>query len=114
RVSVRDQLGCKWEKAHSLVVSSPPLVALPSAFSPNGDGVNDVFVLEQFNLQDFTLQVFDPKGQVVFEAREPGFQWQGTSPTGTPLPEGIYSFVIQGQADSGEPFTQRGSVMLIR
>ena len=114
KVSVQDQLGCEWKKTHTLVVSPPPLVAFPSAFSPNGDGVNDVFALEQFNLQDFTLQVFDPSGRVVFEAREPGFRWQGTSPTGTPLPEGVYSFVIQGQVDSGEPFTQRGNVMLLR
>lgn len=69
-------------------------VKVPNAFSPNGDGINDRWVLE--NLSDYagaTVEVFNRYGQMVFRATGQSLSWDGTY-NGKPLPVATYYYII--------------------
>lgn len=86
-------------------------VKVPNAFSPNGDGINDRWVLE--NLADYagaTVEVFNRYGQMVFRAAGHGMWWDGTY-NGKMLPVATYYYVI----DLKNGFApMKGSVTIIR
>ncbi len=94
--------------------------AIPNAFSPNNDGVNDEFIMRQNStcqISNFNMLIYDRWGTVVFEIANPNEGWNGWS-KGTSLPMGTYVWWIQfdlnGADDSIEPKTYKGNVTLIR
>lgn len=70
---------------------------LPNVFSPNGDGVNDVFrPLPGWRfVESVDLYVYNRWGQVVFRSIVPAIDWDGTSAQGTPVEEGTYYYRIR-------------------
>jgi len=75
-------------------ITDNPIVP-PKAFTPNGDGINDVWVIA--NMDEFpnaVVEVFNRWGQRVFISIGYNFPWDGTR-DGTPLTEGTYYWVIQ-------------------
>jgi gliding motility-associated-like protein len=65
----------------------------PNSFTPNGDGINDVFipVSNVVDLLSYEFDVFDRWGAVIYSTRNPNAAWDGTS-GGNPLPNGVYVF----------------------
>ena len=88
---------------------------IPSAFTPNGDGENDVFK-SKFgeNVTEYHLQLFNRYGELVFESTDKNKGWDGTY-KGLAQAQGVYIWVINFQV-SGKPEKQllKGSVLLIR
>lgn len=71
-----------------------PGIYVPNAFTPNGDGFNDLFqVVSLLKPRDFVLRIFDRWGEVVFETEEIEGAWDGTS-HGKPVPIGVYPYKI--------------------
>jgi len=69
-------------------------VTVPNAFSPNGDGINDVWNIKNLiTYPDAQIQVFNRYGQVVFEANGYAQPWDGKY-NGSHLPGGTYYYVI--------------------
>lgn len=86
-------------------------VVAPNAFSPNGDGINDVWIIPNLsNYPDASVKVFDRYGQQVFVSRGYSNPWDGTF-KGSPMPVGTYYYIIQMK--QGES-PLRGSITLIR
>ena len=87
----------------------------PKAFTPNGDGTNDVWVIG--NMDEFPnaiVEVFNRWGQRVFISIGYNFPWDGTR-DGTPLTEGTYYWVIQLNSPNVEVSnTETGYVAIIR
>jgi gliding motility-associated-like protein len=86
-------------------------VTVPNAFSPNGDGINDVWVIQ--NLADYpnaSVKVFDRYGKLVYTSQGYSRPWDGTQ-NGRPLPVGTYYYIIQ--VKQGET-PLNGSVTIIR
>lgn len=86
---------------------------LPNAFTPNGDGINDVFRIPlgvDLNLE--SLSVFDRWGNAVFFTRNATAGWDGTFHN-KPVPTGMYVFLLQGKYE-GAPVQLKGTVMLTR
>jgi gliding motility-associated-like protein len=84
---------------------------VPNTFTPNGDGINDIWVIE--NLPKYPIQwvqVFDRYGQLLFESHGYTHPWDGTY-NGSPLPSGTYYYIIE-LGDSGNPKT--GYVTILR
>lgn len=50
---------------------------IPNSFTPNGDGLNDVFAVFTNDLKNFELQIFNRWGDLVFETRDPNQAWTG-------------------------------------
>jgi gliding motility-associated-like protein len=86
---------------------------LPSAFSPNGDGVNDVFIVRGFGIAKMTLRVFNRQGLMVFESRTQSLGWNGTY-KGTPQPMDAYAWTLDIEYFNGEKVRKKGDVTLLR
>jgi len=72
----------------------PPLsIYIPSAFTPNGDGMNDRFGAKGEGISDYHLLVYDRWGEVIFESTNPGDQWDGKY-KGEPVEQGTYVYQV--------------------
>lgn len=70
-------------------------VGLPSAFTPNGDGKNDVFRLINLNaMSEFSISIYNRYGQVIFASNNKDFAWDGTF-KGRKVELGVYNYVVQ-------------------
>ncbi len=88
---------------------------LPSAFSPDGDGRNDVFKVRGPVLEDFKMEVFDRSGERVFMTEQYHEGWDGRKyPGGQKAPQGAYPYLIQGKDENGDPVRIKGMVNLLR
>jgi gliding motility-associated-like protein len=91
-------------------------IFIPNAFSPDGDGVNDVFrvVAEGLSIFDFRISIFDRWGGEVFSGEGASTGWDGKK-AGKDCPGGVYVYKIVFSVD-GVPGSQErvGTVMLVR
>ena len=85
---------------------------MPSAFSPNGDGQNEVIGAKGLPLKEFSLMIFDRWGVKVFESNSVSQHWDGIY-NNKPQPAGTYVYVIQGNY-ANEPLSLKGNFTLIR
>jgi gliding motility-associated-like protein len=90
-------------------------VKVPNAFSPNGDGINDVYRPE-INCfpKDFHFSVFNRYGQLLFNTKDYNFKWNGML-NGNPLPVGTYYYILTFhniELQKTEQF--KGSITLLR
>lgn len=88
---------------------------MPNAFTPNGDGLNDVYK-PVFGCYPTTyeLSVFSRNGQLVFKTNDYNNYWDGLY-NGKPLPIGAYVYMININNQSLQKVKQmRGSIMLLR
>ena len=113
-VTVTDPYGCN--ATDSLYVETKPCcnVYLPDAFTPNGDGINDVFrliTIGNHKLTDF--RVVNRWGQAVFEGGDIKSGWDGTL-GGEPQSVGTYFYYLRYQCGTGELIEKKGEVALIR
>jgi gliding motility-associated-like protein len=87
---------------------------IPTAFTPNGDGINDIWNVQALGFSRYTLIVYDRWGKEVFNnGGDMTKQWDGTT-NGQPAPEGVYTFVLEGTQLSGEKVVSSGTVTLLR
>ena len=85
---------------------------VPTAFSPNGDNVNDVlFVLGSIQNMDF--EVFNRWGQSVFHTTDRSMGWDGTF-NGKNLNSGVFAFKLTGTMANGDPVNLKGNITLVR
>lgn len=87
---------------------------VPNAFSPNGDGRNDVFKIEHLGAQKILVfEIFNRYGQQVFSAGNSNRGWDGRY-RGKPCDVGTYYYLIQLMGPEGAVKTYKGEVNLIR
>ncbi|MGR3812079.1 T9SS type B sorting domain-containing protein [Jiulongibacter sp. NS-SX5] len=100
--------------SNTVVIDIPANVYIPSAFTPNGDGMNDRFEIKSKFLDSGTITIFDRWGGVVYEGDVDGSGWNGSTLSGQMAPTGSYGFRIKGVSLAGEEFSQSGSVSLLK
>lgn len=87
---------------------------VPTAFTPNGDGLNDYFgVAAGFATADFHMQVLDRWGTIVFISNDNTNKWDGKF-HGKPMPNGAYPWYIAYTDRKGHRIILEGTVMLLR
>jgi len=90
---------------------------VPNVFSPNGDGVNDEFYLEQGAFDRcydvLSIKVYNRWGQQVFESEDAQFRWDGNDENGKEMAAGTY-FVILQVYYGGKEVTDNFPVTLFR
>ena len=114
RLLATDVHGCPHRWSSTVVVRQHAFVAVPSAFSPNGDGINDELYVAAGDLAQFRLAVYRRDGREVFAATQLDFRWNGVSAQGHPLPPGVYVYRVSGVDHTGNPLDQTGTITLLR
>lgn len=92
-----------------------PSFWVPTAFTPNGNGENDVFYVRGFGIKDFELGIFNRWGEQIYYSKKMDQGWDGTRPIGgEELPAGAYVYYIKGTLTNGDPVDAKGLINLIR
>ncbi|MBS1783308.1 MAG: gliding motility-associated C-terminal domain-containing protein [Bacteroidetes bacterium] len=109
-----DDYGCtNLDSVHISVDYNAPVV-IPSAFSPNGDGRNDLFHVGGLTFQRIVeFRVFNRWGQEVFNTTIPSEGWDGTF-HGEPQETGVYQYLIRIGYPNGRVDLYKGDVTLVR
>jgi gliding motility-associated-like protein len=104
---------CKAEKTLIVQIGAASFPGIPNAFTPNGDGHNDLFTIPPvagFSLT--SMVIYDRWGSIVFSTQNVSAGWDGTC-KGAMMPSGTYVYVIRG-AYNNMPVFRKGTIMLIR
>lgn len=85
---------------------------IPNAFSPNNDGVNDVWKVGYRSLIEFKCWIFDSKGNRMFEFDDPSSGWDGKY-RGKTVNPGVYYYVIQAIGADGKKYKRSGDINIL-
>lgn len=106
--------GCKRQSQIQIKRYKGPDLYLPTAFTPNKDGLNDVFKVVPIGIREFNyLAIYNRYGQEVFRTKDYAKGWDGTI-NGQPATTGVYVFISRAIDFKGNVMLRRGTVMLIR
>jgi gliding motility-associated-like protein len=116
KLVVTDINGCNYEATAQLEIKGirTEFAFIPNAFSPNGDGINDVFeVFPDYNWATEVrhLKIVDRWGRVVYSSEQN--KWDGTTNGSLALP-GVYIYAVELIMKDGTVSNQQGSVFLYR
>lgn len=90
-----------------------PLIGLPTGFSPNGDGENDVLYVRGAAIKTLDLKIYNRWGQLIFETTSKEKGWDGTY-NGEPQPIEAYGYVLVASFIDGSTKTLKGNITLLR
>ncbi|MCZ2130964.1 MAG: gliding motility-associated C-terminal domain-containing protein [Bacteroidia bacterium] len=88
-----------------------PLLYIPNAFSPNGDGLNDVLGITTFGIRSYRLEIYNRWGAKVFSGNNSG--WDGMY-EGIPAPMGVYTLYLRYTTKEGKEYETKNTVQLLR
>lgn len=94
-------------------IDTKPRLYAPSAFTINGDGLNDKFELDGVFLDTYHIQIFNRWGQQVFESHSLHDSWDGTV-DGKPAASDVYIYLAEGTGRKKQRITIKGNVTLLR
>lgn len=88
---------------------------MPNAFSPNGDGINDVYKAKSGyqSIVQFDAYIFNRWGTKLYEWHDPAGGWDGTH-NGRPVAQGVYFCLVKAKGADGREFNFKKDVNLLR
>ena len=113
-VTITDSVGCSLTDSLLITVNENcGPIYLPTAFSPNGDGWNDILYVMGNCIKEMDLIIYDRWGNKVFESTNPINGWDGTY-KGQPMNTGTYVFSLEVTDMNNNLISRKGNVTLIR
>jgi gliding motility-associated-like protein len=109
----KSEMGCSDTLIKTIKVEPDFAVYIPKAFTPNGDGKNEGFMPVMRGVRNFTLQIFNRWGQLLFESNTLNNTWDG-SYRGVECKQDVYNYKLLVLSSSGEEKVYAGNVMLYR
>ena len=89
---------------HEVIFAAEP----PNVFSPNGDGVNDIFYIPgALALRNFHCSIYNRWGRLVYEWSNPAEGWDGSGSN-----DGVYFYIVTGSRADGSDYKRQGNVTI--
>lgn len=97
-------------------VELPSELEIPNVFTPNGDGVNDVFFLQTTNLTEITCLIYDRWGVKMYDVTSDkgNIGWDGKTFGNKDVPAGTYFYIIKAKGKDAKDYEYKGTVTLFR
>ena len=95
-------------------INPETLIFVPNAFTPNGDGKNEIFFATAVGIKDFSLKIFNRWGEVMFETNDPSEGWNGMHPSGKEAVQGVYTWTVFAKGENDKLIEKRGKLSLLR
>jgi gliding motility-associated-like protein len=109
--------GCTNSDTLNISVKTNYDIFIPTAFSPNGDGNNDVLYVrnppKQFKQEKFLFKIFNEYGEKVFESEHKEFGWDGKYRDKFAMP-GVYVYHLTGLYSDDKPIDVKGKFLLMK
>lgn len=114
KLTVIDTAGCADSVTHLLKIADNCYIAVPTAFTPNNDGLNDQLgPLNAYKATDLLFRVYSRSGQIVFETKDWTRKWDGTV-RGIKQEAGAYVWMLEYTDASHKRVSLKGTSVLIR
>lgn len=113
QLTVIDEHGCPFTGQIKVNVTNNLILMVPSAFTPNGDGVNDVLNVYGVSVNSLKFMVFDRWGEKLFETTNPDEGWDGTF-KGKMQPAGVYAYYVDAVFDDGQRKQIKGGTTILK
>lgn len=83
-------------------------------FSPNGDGINDVFTINVINMKTVRLKIFDTNSNLIFKSSAHNVKWDGKDLNGSQVKDGVYLYEMKMEGPDLKEYSKKGKINLKR
>jgi len=111
-VTGTDSNGCRSYATVTVEIACSDYI-IPNVFTPNGDGINDDFLIKAYNVNTYSIEIYDRWGLLMYKSDTPNAPWQGKTMGGQDAPDGVYYYIIKSQCGNSTS-NHRGFVQIIR
>lgn len=108
-----NNFGCRDTTCQNIAALVFPLLDVPNAFTPNGDGINDKIFVRGYGISKMTWKIYNRWGQKVFETNDRTQGWDGTF-KGSLQPKEVYHYVLSVQYIDNTKYDKKGDITLLR
>lgn len=113
RVEATNEAGCKATDDVCINITRDYSVYFPNSFTPNNDGLNDVFLISGEGISQLKMDIYSRWGEHIFSAQDKSMGWDGKF-KGNDCAEGVYTYRITYKGLNGKNFEKTGSVTVLR
>ena len=113
RISAFDPSNNRFAYSNIVRLERVSEIIIPTAFTPNGDGLNDVFLPIINEAESFEMKIFNRWGELIFFSNSIFVGWDGRYKSGI-VQSGTYIYQISLKEESGETVSQQGTFQLIK
>jgi len=106
--------GCNDTSSYAFRISDSSGITLPTIFSPNGDGVNDVFRPIAKGISELHVMIYNRYGTPIIKWDRVNGSWDGHTTSGEVCDEGVYFIVLEGKGFDGKSYKMKHSLTLVR
>jgi gliding motility-associated-like protein len=113
-LTVTDSTGCS--ESDTVTVFVDVLcgeIGVPNAFSPNGDGQNDILFVRGVCIKTMEFDIYNRWGEKVFSTTNQTIGWNGTW-RGVDCEAGVFTYVLQGTLQDGTEINKKGNISLVK
>jgi len=97
------------------VTGNSAILTTPNVFSPNNDGINDIFIIPSVGIETMEVFIFNRYGEIVYEWFGKNGYWDGhTYPAGQAVPDGTYYFYYKATGFDSQNFEDKGVLTISR
>ncbi|GAB4447125.1 MAG: hypothetical protein OHK0036_00980 [Bacteroidia bacterium] len=115
-IMVMQNGSCVDSAVRIIKVDIPSDMEVPNIFTPNGDGVNDYFIIHATNLTEIECVIFDRWGAEMYSVTtdKGNIQWDGKTKAGKDAPAGTYFYTIKAKGKDEKTYEKEGYITLLR
>lgn len=91
-------------------------IEMPNIFTPNGDGVNDTYVIKGDTeiFKEFNIVITNRWGNIIIEYNDPSGVWKGENQKGEIVEDGVYFYNVQAVTLQNEPIVKKGFIQVVK
>jgi gliding motility-associated-like protein len=102
-----------YSQSNAVCASIDPVIYAPTAFTPNGDGINETFKVGGVFLEQFNIKIWNRYGELVYESNDMLEGWDGTY-MGKTVQADTYTYLAEGRGRTGQLVQIKGSVTVLK
>ena len=104
---------CQDTAIKNITVLPPFNIYIPTAFTPNGDGINDVFNVIVTRIKEYHIFIYNRWGKQIFVGNSLSEKWDGKYNEEV-VPDGVYTYLVNVIGEDDKAFSRKGTIVLYR
>ncbi|MBI5219774.1 MAG: gliding motility-associated C-terminal domain-containing protein [Bacteroidia bacterium] len=112
-VTVSDSKSCSVDTSIFISPEGTGCLFIPTVFSPNGDGENDILFVYGSSIKSLLLRIYDRWGNKIFKTDKQTVGWDGTY-NGTPFNAAVFVYYLKAELQNGSITEQQGNITLLK